>query len=669
MTQTLIAPNIEDIEFLQSGFDRLTTEKKFELPSKYIERVRYMPPELTRKPGYYSYDYTPYLREIVDHLSPLSPIQEIVILKPSQIGFTTGVLEAGLAYKIGCDPGPQMFMTADKELAEKQFETKVERMIDSCNLRPLIRSQTNVGKTRKTGDTSLKKEYPGGFLHAIGGRSGSQMRSMSYNSIMVDEFDAFPMKIGEEGTPRGIFESRVMGFGDDYKIVYGSTPLLMQTSRIWPLFLEGDQRYFMIPCKHCGEFIVLMWHMKENETSTGDKAGILFDVTESGRLIADSVIYKTQCCGKHLHNHDKSIFLGDGFWEPTAEPEHDKIVSYSINSLYSPPGMYNWEKMARDWLKVWDIKKNRVKDIEEYKTFRNTKQGLPWEEQGSSPRYEKVVQYRRQYAKNQILNKQIQKDNGSPLLLLICSVDCHPNSLHVDIKGYCQDKSSYTIDYRVFEGNCESLENEPWKLLEKIIENEIWTADDGKQYRIRTTFIDEGWNTKAVREFCGRYTSGVYSIKGAQFVRGNLTYKQMSKEVIEKAGVMCYEVNTTILKDQVAYNFKRDWNSGELQPPGYPNFPNDLRDDYFRYFEAEMKAEEIDKKTKKFIKFVWKKISENKENHGFDTFVYNLAALELVATTICIKPLDEGGLGLDNLEWGPFWEYAKKGVYYEIGNP
>lgn len=665
MTSDIITPTFSDVAFFQAGFDKLTTEKKFELPSEYIERVRYMPPELTRKPGYYSYEYTPYLREIIDHLSPLSPIQEIVFVKPGQIGGTTGILEAGMAYDIGADPKPQLFITADKELAEKQFETKVERMIDSCSLRDLIRSQTNVGKTRKTGDTQLKKEYPGGFLHAVGGRSGSQMRSMSYKSIKVDEFDAFPQQVGEEGTPRGLFESRTMGFGDDYKIFYISTPLVLQTSRIWALFLEGDQRYFNIPCKHCGQYIILFWHLRENETQTGDKAGIIFETSESGRLLPESVRYKTQCCGGLLENHDKSIFLPAGYWEPTAEPEHDRIVSYSINALYSPPGMYSWERMAKDWMKAWDVKRNRVKDIDAYKTFRNTKQGLPWEEQGSSPKYERVIQYRRQYARNQIPNRQIEKDNGSPLLLLICSVDVHGNNIMVDIKGYCEGKASYTIDYRIIEGDTGNIENPIWRELEKIIEFEEWVADDGKRYKIRTTFIDDGYKPDVIREFCSKYSYGVYPIKGAEHVQGNLNYKRMSKEVIEKAGCMCFFVNTTTLKDQVAYNLRRDWNQGELQPPGYPNFPNDLRDDYFRYFESEMKVEEIDKKTKKFTKFVWRKISENKENHGFDTFVYNYGALELAATDICIREIEEGGLGLDSLNWDEFWKYAKTGVYWE----
>ena len=130
--------NHNDIDFFIQQVNSITDSKIYELPSEYAERVRYLPPELTPMPGKYSFEKAPFLREPLDCLSPTSPIQEVVLMKGVQIMATTGILENYLAYNIGSDPKPQMYVSADKELVTTGMKTKVERMIDTCNLRDLI---------------------------------------------------------------------------------------------------------------------------------------------------------------------------------------------------------------------------------------------------------------------------------------------------------------------------------------------------------------------------------------------------------------------------------------------------------------------------------------------------------------------------------------------------
>jgi terminase, large subunit len=646
-----------DINFLISCFDALTSERIYQLPSEYIESVRYMPKELTPKPGYYDYDYTPYLREIVDCLSPMSPVREIVVMKPAQIGYTTGALEAALAYHIGSVPTPQLYVSADKELVTTGMKTKVERMLDNCGLREKIFSQSDIGNKRKTGDTQTEKEYPGGFLHAIGARNPGKLRSMSYPVILFDELDGFPDRLGDEGDPVDLARNRTMAFARKRKILYGSTPLVLQTSKINKLFLSGDQRYFNIPCKHCGQMISLEWHLNEAQTQTGQKAGIMFEFLESGNIIPESVYYKTQCCGEKLYDHDKTIFLKQGEWIPTATPYYDGIRSYQINALYSPPGMFSWTDMVYEWANCWDVIKNRVKDIEKYREFRNTKQGLPYEERGEAPRYERVVAHRRNYPSNTIINKMIIEETGGPVLLLTCACDVQKDCLFCHIIAWCKNGVNYTLDFRKLEGDTELLTNEPWKLLEKIIEDEVWISDDKKEYRIRATEIDAGYRTDQVYNFCSQYTSGVFPSFGRDYLQDGVTFRHASKSTIDKAGTLVYLVNTTKIKDRIAASFRRDWNTGELQPEWNPNFPDDFKDDLFRHYESESKVAVYDKKTNKIQRIIWK--ADGSDNHLFDTTCYNHNILEVIADNICRTELS-----LDYLSWPDFWTYASEGVYY-----
>lgn len=651
--------------FMSSVLNSIKTDRIYELPSKYNERTRYLPAELTGKSGYVDYNYTPYHREIVDNFSPISPVREVAVVKPSQIGFTTMVLESLINYHIGSYPRPMVYVTADNELAEKGMETKVERMIDSAGLRELIKTQSGQ-KTKKTGDRKTEKEFKGGFLHAIGALNPGKLRSMSYPIGLVDEFDAFPAKLKNEGSPEDLLKNRIIiPYESNYKILYGSTPLVTQTSKIIPLYNQGDQRNYFVPCLNCGEMIVLHWHLKESQTDTGDEAGIIFEVMESGRLIEDSVFYKCQKCGGHMVNDQKTVILKEGGWLPTAEAIRPELRSYWLNSLYSPVGMFSWEGMVKSFLECWDVKKGRVKDREKYRSFRNTKEGKGFEELGEGIKYERVVQFQRNYSSNTIPNKMCIEDNGKPILLLNGTVDVQDKCLFVDIKGYTTGGISYTIDFRKLDGDTQNPKDQCWTRLKKIIEEEDWTADDGKKYFARTWFIDsaDGDKTKIVYDFCKQIKDGgVYPIFGSQWLTGDgrgITYKEASKKTIEGAGCIVYNINTTITKNRVSDAFKQDWNAGTTQPDWRPNFPEDFRDDYFRQFEAEYKVQKLEPSTGRFLGMIWKQV-EGRDNHAFDTFGYSVAALELLAEYAC-----KNRLGLDSLNWVEFWKFAEGGFYYE----
>ena len=99
------------------------------------------------------------------------------------------------------------------------------------------------------------------------------------------------------------------------------------------------------------------------------------------------------------------------------------------------------------------------------------------------------------------------------------------------------------------------------------------------------------------------------------------------------------------------------WDEGTKQPEWFPNFPDNFHDDYFRMFEAEEKVEEYDRKTNKYIRTVWR-ARPGAANHAFDTYVYNLAALEIFADDICRNDL-RGNM----LDWSAFWNYAAYGMF------
>jgi len=647
--------NVDDVKFLMTQFKKITDCKEFEIPSEYIEKNRYLDRELTSIPGYYKFSKTPYWRDPLNDMSPLSEVKKIVIVKGVQIGATTGVLENCVAYNIGSDPKPQLYITADKELAKIGMEVKIERMLDSCNLRQKIFSQTNAKK--RSGDTTYNKEYPGGFLYAIGAQNPGKLRSMSFPVILFDELDGMPDKLGKEGDPVSLAENRSNAYAEKRKILYISTPLVKQTSKIWALYLRGDQKKFMVPCKFCGEKQELVWHGVDDN---GKRYGIIFDI-EDGEPVYDSVGYKCRHCEGVMKNYDKSIILNQGEWVATAKSKEPGLVSYQISALYSPPGMWSWENTVQKWASCWDLEKDRPKDLEKYREFRNLMQGLPFQDRGEQIRMEKVKANRSyHYSKNTINNYQFKKDSGSEILILTAAVDCQKNNLFVDVKGWCQGGRSYTIDFFSIDGPVEDHHSPVWSELDRIIEDRVWLDENGRNYKIINTVIDSGKYATYVYEYCKPFSFGVYAIKGNESITGGLTYKEFAKGTLESAGLpMAYHVNTTKLKDRIAKILNKQWDTGIIQPEWFANFPEDMRDDYFRQFEAENRIDEYDKVTNKYKRSRWV-VKSGADNHAFDTFVYSLACIELIADYICRVEL-----ALKYLDWNKFWEYAKTGIFYK----
>jgi len=652
-----------DIDFLIEQFDKLTDSLHHELPSEFVEKNRFLTKDLTPFPGKFSFDKFPYFREIVDRFSPLDPTKEIVLLKGNQIGATTAVLETVLLYNIMSDPKAQMYVTADAGLMRTSVQIKIEKMIDNAGARDLMFSQARKKKgSRNSGDTAIAKEYPGGYLHFFGGRSPARFRGISYPLALADEVDAFPDSIPKEGTVVNLVRNRTDAYSAKRKILWSSTPLIKQTSKISKLFDAGDQRKFYVPCKHCGTMQELVWHGENKETNY--RWGIVWENDEHFNPKYETVAYK--CCNPKcaglMKNHDKALIISRGEWRPSVEkPISPDTKSYHITPLYNPPGMFSWEDMVKQWAECWDIERNRVRDREKYRVFRNTKQGLTFEEGGKQIDYERAILFRRSgFAKNHVPNKMSIQDSGSPILYVVCSVDVQQKSLFVDVKGYSDGGVTWTLDFFQINGETEQF-NGVWDKLDEYISDHRFIGDDGKIYRIQITLVDSGRYTDYVYEFVKRHSFGVYACKGKDWINTGETYALFSDKTLEKIGMaQAFHINTGKLKDRISAALTSSfWETEKFQPLWYPNFPEDFRDDYFKMFEAEKKVFTKLKGAENITRVQW--IQEfGKDNHAFDTYVYNLAALEIAAEYYCKEVLL-----LETLNWRAFWEAAKGGLFYE----
>ena len=236
---------VNDVDFLIEQFSRLTAQRSYRKPSEFIESVRYIDRALSPFPGKFSYDKFPYFREIVDQFAPDCPTRRVYMMKGNQVGATTGLLESIMMYYIAENPAPQLYVLPDEQMAKDAMNTKIDPTIDNCGLRPLIFSQARKAKSsRNTGDTGLKKEYPGGYLHAVGTGSGNRFRNFSYKIELVDEADGMQNKVKGEGSVYDLAVARLDAYPTSSKLFIGSTPTEEKSSLIAKLFFAGNAEVF-----------------------------------------------------------------------------------------------------------------------------------------------------------------------------------------------------------------------------------------------------------------------------------------------------------------------------------------------------------------------------------------------------------------------------------------
>lgn len=625
-------------------------------PSLWAESYRYLPAQVTPMPGFYRFEVTPYLREIVDCMGVESPVREVTLMKGVQLAYTTGVLENVIGYAIAyLKTAPVMMVTADAELAKLRMEGFIQPMLQHSGLEHLIKS-SDESNNRRTGKTAAKLEWAGGgYLIPFGAQNANKLRSFSIQYLLNDEIDGWPDVVGKDGDPIKLVRDRTAAFEGSRKILDGSTPTIKGQSKIEKRFLAGDQRYYFVPCLKCGHMQTLRWR---RTSAGGVVSGIVWDM-DGERLVPDSVRYvceKDECSHPHT-NDDKTRMLAQGEWRPTnptpASPDHR---SYHLSALYSPVGMQTWEAGARKWLEAWDVANNRPRDIAELQVFYNNVLGETFELRGEKLKFEAVSGHRRigVYSFGEIPNKWATERAGGPVLLLTCTVDVHKDSLNVAIFGWCRGRRAFLIDYWVFEGDTEQLDNpDTWGKLRELVESRQYKADDGKVYRIALTLVDSGYRTDTVYQFASEYDSGVYPVKGRELPPKGATDREFAS-FVSPMGTGAYGITVDRYKDRWSAALRHGWDGQSLQPEGHFNAPQDASDAQLKELTAEVKREKIEKSTGKRVGFEWHRPG-GAANELWDCLVYANAALDLVAQDICVKQWE-----LEFVNWIAFYDACEQ---------
>jgi phage terminase large subunit GpA-like protein len=324
--------------------------------------------------------------------------------------------------------------------------------------------------------------------------------------------------------------------------------------------------------------------------------------------------------------------------------------------------MQPWSKAVALWLEAWNPAANRVRDVRALQVFYNNVLGESFEVMGSKISFAAVSAHRRRcYVKGQIPNSQIVEWCPSPVLVVTCSVDVHKDSLFVAVWGWTADMCCWLIDYiRIrddSEVGCGNLESPAWSKLREIIEQRVFTADDGRRYRIAVTLVDAGWSPSTVTDWCAQYESGVYPIVGRDRV-GKAQAIQEFAPFKTQSGTVGYRLLVDHYKDRIAPVLRREWTPEYgIQPQYTFNAPMDTTDAELKELTREVRREK--ELPNGGTTHVWHR-PHGAANELWDLMVYGHASVEILAWAICVQHF-----GDETIDWARFWDYIQAERLFE----
>ncbi len=553
--------------------------------SEWADAHRMLSGKASAEAGPWRTDRTPYLREIMDCLSPSSPVGRVVFMKGAQVGGS----ECGnnwLGFIIHHAPGPTMLVQPTVDTAKRFSKMRLAPMIEES---PVLRMRIADSRSRDSGNTMMAKEFAGGILIVTGANSAVGLRSMPIRYLFLDEVDAYPLDVDGEGDPIQLAEKRTTTFSRR-KILLVSTPTIKDISRIEREYLASDQRRYFVPCPHCGCMQHLQW--KNIKFQNDDPA---------------TAAYACEDCGALIEERFKTQMLQRGEWRATVHSD-GRIAGFHLSSLYSPLGWKSWAEIVAEFLEAKG-------DAPSLKTWVNTVLGETWEEEYAAKVGAEGLQARVEF----------YAPGAAPdgVLCITAGVDVQDNRLAVVVVGHGEGEESWRLKHQEIFG--DPARPEVWEQLKEMLDAGVPHAG-GVVIPISAACIDSGGHfTHDVYAFAREHKAKRWMAIKGQSQRGKVAIGKATKVdmnyrgQVYKGGAEVYPVGTDTIKS-VLYSRLKFNEPG----PGYWHFHAELTKDYFDQLTAE---KQITRYLRGFPQREWVK-KAGARNEALDCEVYAYAALQ-----------------------------------------
>lgn len=501
-------------------------------------------------------------------------VRELWVMKSAQVG-ATEMLNNILGFHMHHDPAPILLVQPTLEMGEAWSKDRLAPMIRDT---PALRDKVSDPKSKNSGNTLLHKKFAGGHLTVAGANSAAGLASRPIRIVLFDEVDKYPASAGSEGDPVSLGRKRTTTFWNR-KVIAVSTPSIKGISRIESGFEGGDQRFYEVPCPHCGAYQRLLWPQVQWET---------------GR--AETAKYVCAHCAVGIEESHKTQMIANGRW--VASKPFTGIASFHISELYSP--WSTWHEMARSFLEAKKLPETLHEWI-------NESLGETWEDSGESVNPEGLLARRESYTHASI---------PSGVLVLTRGTDVQDDRLESTLWGWGRDGEGWRIRHDILRGDPgqASLWNDHDALLKVS-----YRTDDGRDLICEATSVDSGGHhTEQVYRYCaGRKRFRVFAVKGIPGARPAWPHKASRGG---KLRLDLWTIGVDTIKDVVAGRLRKVTRPG----PGFLHLDATADEVCTDQLASEVQVYAVVKGRKVRV---WRPRRPGIRNEQFDCLVYAYAAM------------------------------------------
>ncbi|MDP3960294.1 MAG: phage terminase large subunit family protein [Pseudorhodobacter sp.] len=557
-------------------------------------------------PGPFRTERFEFLREIHETLSPEHPARWVTVVASAQLGKTESILLPTLAVWHLTLPLNSLVVqpttSAAREFARNKWNP-FRRNVQA--VRELFGYSTAAGNYETLLDQETLDRT--GSLKITSAGSPDDLAQTSRRFIAMDDVAKFAMN--DKGDPEAMAESRAAGF-EEAKILRLSTPQVVGTCRISKEFQRSDQRYYHVPCPHCGNMAPLTW---ENFRARIDPE----------RLAAAH--FGCEACGCDIEHGDKAKMVAAGKW--VARNPRGDHPGFHIWRAYAP--QRDWASVAVEYARVmgWsriggdiDTGSKKAVEAETEQTFWNDVLGLPYEQASKGPDWQ-ALRDRAEDDAATTLPRGVMPACG---MIFAAGVDCQQDRIEVQLVAFGRNFRRWVVDYIVIPHSISDQEGRD--ALDALLRG-TWRTALGLRLPIDMLAIDSGNWTSEVWAWGKRHPwSRVILVKGASSETGPVMkpqqfYPKDSRKPI-KVGVQkrAWMLNVSQLKaDFYGWLAKPD----PLER-GFTGFARDLGDEYYRMVTAEVRV--LSRARSGVVTSSWQLAEPGRRNEALDTMLYAEAA-------------------------------------------
>lgn len=600
------------VELLGEAYAPETDEPMWEWAARVIELS---PAESIEHHGPYDWTLTPWARWIMEQVQQRT-FKELFIKKSSQSGVTLIILIV-IVWLVKHRPVNMLYAIDSVPEARKISKARLQPMLERC-------TETNVILENADDDdvSNLFFNLPSMQLHIIGAYSAGAFANKSIGAILLDELDLHPP--APQGEPDTIDLAR-----DRIKNVEQGFLIGFSKPKDWESptnqnYLTGSRHKIFVPCPHCDAFQPL-----RREGLKFDHCRDLAGAWDNSRILAET-FYECEICHQPIRDEQKRAMLMRCEVRPTNFGQDDDKpfpgrLSLEINDIYSQFASSSFGQLALEWV-------DAQADTSKLKRVLPGRFAEPWREKKHDVTQNQILALRGGYEFGCLPPARIARhaQDGRPAIIM--EVDVQQDLKKWTKTGYAANGECWVISY----GSTLAFDD-LLAVMDEPIKLGVRYDDPGDEVRAQIGFIDEGHDTKSVRDFCLRSGGRFWPVKG----RGGLQVR----EVVERKDRVPHEGRELSIYHFSDDDFKRDLYKGRIgeferikagvSPIPRLWLPSDVEDEFVKELCAEQMVQQ-----KVRGRMVWRWLDPKEANDYGDCLKIGLVGWYVIKPYF--QPVDGG---------------------------